>query len=194
MERAGADTARTGVGVSHNLGTQNCPLFLPGPRKLRRPATTPIPVIVGRTACWRAWGYWRMQRHCLVLPPQFRGREFCWPCLSWSPAAYSSVRKKSMARWGRPFMDCALACSRFCSWHRGVSNGRRASRSIHHHDLGRVLGLDRAPEVKTLRRKLARLAAVGHEVQFWSGPGPTTSRPARKSPGLRRRFQSIQAS
>ena len=26
-------------------------------------------------------------------------------------------------------------------------------------DLGRVLGLDRAPEVKTLRRKLARLAA-----------------------------------
>lgn len=28
-------------------------------------------------------------------------------------------------------------------------------------DLGRVLGLDRAPEVKTLRRKLARLAACG---------------------------------
>jgi len=27
------------------------------------------------------------------------------------------------------------------------------------HDLGRILGLDRAPEVKTLRRKLARLAA-----------------------------------
>jgi transposase len=32
--------------------------------------------------------------------------------------------------------------------------------------LGRVLGLDRAPEVKTLRRKLARLAAVGHAAQF----------------------------
>ena len=28
-------------------------------------------------------------------------------------------------------------------------------------DLGRVLGLDRAPEVKTLRRKLSRLATVG---------------------------------
>ena len=28
-------------------------------------------------------------------------------------------------------------------------------------DLGRVLGLDRAPEVKTLRRKLSRLAAIG---------------------------------
>ena len=28
-------------------------------------------------------------------------------------------------------------------------------------ELGRVLGLDRAPEVKTLRRKLARLAAAG---------------------------------
>jgi transposase len=33
-------------------------------------------------------------------------------------------------------------------------------------DLGRVLGLDRAPEVKTLRRKLARLAAVGRAAQF----------------------------
>jgi transposase len=29
------------------------------------------------------------------------------------------------------------------------------------HDLGRVLGLDRAPEVKTLRRKLARLSRIG---------------------------------
>jgi len=32
--------------------------------------------------------------------------------------------------------------------------------------LGRVLGLDRAPEVKTLRRKLANLAAVGRAAQF----------------------------
>jgi transposase len=32
--------------------------------------------------------------------------------------------------------------------------------------LGRVLGLDRAPEVKTLRRKLARLAARGHAADF----------------------------
>lgn len=32
--------------------------------------------------------------------------------------------------------------------------------------LGRVLGLDRAPEVKTLRRKLASLAAVGRAAQF----------------------------
>jgi len=32
--------------------------------------------------------------------------------------------------------------------------------------LGRVLGLDRAPEVKTLRRKLARLAAIGRAAAF----------------------------
>src|SRR5438132_1511003 len=32
--------------------------------------------------------------------------------------------------------------------------------------LGQVLGLDRAPEVKTLRRKLARLAAAGRAAQF----------------------------
>ena len=33
-------------------------------------------------------------------------------------------------------------------------------------DLGRVLGLDRAPEVKTLRRKLSRLALAGHAEAF----------------------------
>jgi transposase len=33
-------------------------------------------------------------------------------------------------------------------------------------DLGRALGLDRAPEVKTLRRKLACLAAAGRAAQF----------------------------
>lgn len=33
-------------------------------------------------------------------------------------------------------------------------------------DLGRVLGLDRAPEVKTLRRKLTELAARGHAERF----------------------------
>jgi transposase len=33
-------------------------------------------------------------------------------------------------------------------------------------DLGRLLGLDRAPEVKTLRRKLSRLAALGRAAHF----------------------------
>ena len=33
-------------------------------------------------------------------------------------------------------------------------------------DLGRLLGLDRAPEVKTLRRKLSTLAAFGRAVEF----------------------------
>lgn len=33
-------------------------------------------------------------------------------------------------------------------------------------DLGRILGLDRAPEVKTLRRKLARLAGMGAASRF----------------------------
>ena len=55
--------------------------------------------------------------------------------------------------------------------------------------LGRVLGLDRAPEVKTLRRKLARLAATGRAAQFGTRPGSAAGRLARSSPGipLRRR-------
>ena len=51
-------------------------------------------------------------------------------------------------------------------------------------DLGRVLGLDRAPEVKTLRRKLARLAAAGTRGAVRPGSGPTTGRLARRGPGL----------
>ena len=43
--------------------------------------------------------------------------------------------------------------------------------------LGRVLGLDRAPEVKTIRRKLAELAAAGRP-RSCSWPSPaTTPRP-----------------
>ena len=43
--------------------------------------------------------------------------------------------------------------------------------------LGRLLGLDRAPEVKTLRRKLARLAASGPGVPIWPGPSPRDGSP-----------------
>ena len=36
--------------------------------------------------------------------------------------------------------------------------------------LGRILGLDRAPEVKTLRRKLRRLAGLGRSTRFGRAP------------------------
>jgi len=49
-------------------------------------------------------------------------------------------------------------------------------------ELGRVLGLDRAPEVKTLRRKLARLAAVGQAAQF--GEALAQQRVARRGAAL----------
>ena len=38
--------------------------------------------------------------------------------------------------------------------------------------LGRVLGLDRAPEVKTIRRKLAELAAAGKAAELAAGHRP----------------------
>jgi len=49
-------------------------------------------------------------------------------------------------------------------------------------DLGRVLGLDRAPEVKTLRRKLARLAACQRAAQF--GQALAQERVARRGQAL----------
>lgn len=55
--------------------------------------------------------------------------------------------------------------------------------------LGRVLGLDRAPEVKTLRRKLASLAATGRAAQFGDALAPATSGATGQGHGfpLRRR-------
>ena len=49
--------------------------------------------------------------------------------------------------------------------------------------LGRVLGLDRAPEVKTIRRKLGELAAAGQGRRADDGAGP----PARRGPAGRAR-------
>jgi len=49
-------------------------------------------------------------------------------------------------------------------------------------ELGRVLGLDRAPEVKTLRRKLAQLAACGRAAQF--GQALAQQRVARRGKDL----------
>jgi DNA-binding CsgD family transcriptional regulator len=49
-------------------------------------------------------------------------------------------------------------------------------------ELGRVLGLDRAPEVKTLRRKLTRLAGVGRAAQF--GEALAQRRIARRGEAL----------
>jgi DNA-binding CsgD family transcriptional regulator len=48
--------------------------------------------------------------------------------------------------------------------------------------LGQVLGVDRAPEVKTLRRKLARLAAFGRATQF--GQALAQARVARRGQAL----------
>ncbi len=49
-------------------------------------------------------------------------------------------------------------------------------------ELGRVLGLDRAPEVKTLRRKLAQLATCGRAAQF--GQALAQQRVARRGKDL----------
>src|SRR5208337_5400584 len=65
----------------------------------------------------------------------------------------------STGRSARPFMAYARRCSRFCSWRCCASSGRSISRTRDPAAFGRLLGLDRAPEVKTLRRRLTRLAA-----------------------------------
>ena len=59
-------------------------------------------------------------------------------------------------------------------------------------DLGRVLGLDRAPEVKTLRRKLSRLAFAGQAEAF--GRKLAERRVASRGPTLERAGAHVRSS
>ena len=90
--------------------TQNCPLWVSRPHHSLQAATTRTQAIALPIDCWPAWACWKMPLHCLVAPPPCLAPECSWPCRSWSPAACSSVRKKSTATWAQPFMACAPVC------------------------------------------------------------------------------------
>ena len=107
-----------------------------------------------------------MRLRCSVRPRPSRGPEFSWRCPCWSPAAFLIVRKKIYGNLGPAFYGLRtslLTLLLMALWRIKRPEGLK---EYSPQDLGRVLGLDRAPEVKTLRRKLARLAAAGRAAQF----------------------------
>ena len=63
-------------------------------------------------------------------------------------------------------MVCAPVCSPCCSWRCGASNVPNGSRNIPRRIWVGCWAWIRAPEVKTLRRKLARLAAHGRAAEL----------------------------
>ena len=113
----------------------------------------------------------------------------CWPCPRWSPAACSRWRARSTAVSAPPSTACGRRWSPTCCWRCLRIPRPEMLKEYAPGDLGRIVGLDRMPEVKTLRRKLARLAAMKPSAGTRARDGPAAHRRARPDAGvpLRRR-------
>src|SRR5947208_7658540 len=107
-----------------------------------------------------------MRRPCSVAAQPSQGPGSCWPCLPSFPVEYSSVPKKIYGSIGPAFYGLRTSLLTLLLMALWRIKRPEALKEHSPADLGRVLGLDRAPEVKTLRRKLARLAAHGRAAEL----------------------------
>src|SRR5882724_11951959 len=108
---------------------------------------------------WPPWDFSTMPFRCLLQPKICPEPVSCWPFLRSLPVACSPWPRRFTAASVPPFTDCAqlwllMFCWRFCGSRGGDAQRVFAGRT------GSPRRPDRMPEVKTLRRKLARLAAL----------------------------------
>ena len=107
-----------------------------------------------------------MRLRCLVRPRPSRAPEFSWRLPVLVASGVFECAQKIYGSLGPAFYGLRtslLTLLLMALWRIKRPEGLK---EYSPQDLGRVLGLDRAPEVKTLRRKLARLAAAGRAAQF----------------------------
>src|SRR5260370_14486880 len=99
------------------------------------------------------WGCSMMPHRCFATGPRYPWSVSCSRFRAWSRAGCFGSAASSTVRSVQHSMACARRCLLL-----------RIKRPEHLKErdpaaFGRLLGLDRAPEVKTLRRRLTRLAA-----------------------------------
>ena len=127
---------------------------------------------------WPGGGCWaRAPSRCSPRARGIRWPGCCWRCRRWrAPACWrrpGGLRpgQGRVLRAGRDAADLVFLALA------GEPRAEGATR-VPPGALGRVLGLDRAPEVKTIRRKLGELAAAGQGRRADHGAGP----PPRRGP------------
>ena len=133
---------------------------------------------------WPGGGCWaRAPSRCSRRAPAIRWPGCCWRCRRWrAPACWRPPGEVyGRLRDGFYGLDATLLTLVFLAL-AGEPRAEGATR-VPPAALGRVLGLDRAPEVKTIRRKLAELAAAGKAAGPDHGAGP----PPRRRPAGRAR-------
>ena len=102
----------------------------------------------------------RAPSRCSLPVPGIRWPGCCWRCLPWrGPACWMPREVYGRLKDGFYGLSATLLTLVFLAL-AGEPRAEGATR-VPPAALGRVLGLDRAPEVKTIRRKLGELAAAG---------------------------------
>lgn len=110
-----------------------------------------------------------MRSRCSPRVDVFLTREFCWRFRLWWIAVFSKWPMRSTATLGRRSMVFyGLRTTMMALSLMALLRIKRPEALKEHApvELGRLLGLDRAPEVKTLRRKLSQLAELGKAEVF----------------------------
>ena len=130
---------------------------------------------------WPGGGCWaRAPSRCSPRARGIRWPGCCWRCRRWrAPACWPPREVYGRVKDGFYGLGATLLTLVFLAL-AGEPRAEGATR-VPPGALGRVLGLDRAPEVKTIRRKLAELAAAGQG----RGPGHGAGPPARRGPAGR---------
>ena len=124
----------------------------------RSPAPSPVPP----SARLRGPGCWPGRPRCSATVPACRWQERCSSCRRWSPEGW-------WARWAKVYGSARRACfygltSVVLTVVFSALAGEPRAEGLSRVDpvaLGRLLGMDRAPEVGTWRRRMEELATLG---------------------------------
>ena len=114
------------------------------------------------SGCWPGGGCWaRAPCRCSPRVPGIRWPGCCWRCRRWKTPGCWRLRERCTAGSKDGFYGLAATLLTLVFLALAGEPRAEGATRVPPAALGRVLGLDRAPEVKTIRRKLGELAAAG---------------------------------
>ena len=158
-------------------GTQTGPLLVL--LRLSRPRWTPIRPIAVVIVYWLRWGCWMTRRPCLAAVRPFHAPVSCLPSHLWCAVGCFDAPKDLRQHWTVLLWPAHQSADAAAHGAVADQTARGAQGAFARRSWDACWALDRAPEVKTLRRKLTRLGRAGKGRPLRTRPGPATGRPAR---------------
>ena len=116
---------------------------------------------------WPGGGCWaRAPSRCSPRAPGIRWPGCCWRCPRWRRTGLLDAAREVYGRLRDGFYGLAATLLTLVFLALAGEPRAEGATRVPPAALGRVLGLDRAPEVKTIRRKLGELAAAGKAAEL----------------------------